>query len=85
MTENKLKRQERFIQQSRFKAKAKKNSYFTWGPTNPVSLGILYHTPKRCSCPSCGNPRKHFNEKTIHETSFDELFQLELHFLNNCE
>lgn len=26
-----------------------------------------YNTPKPCSCPMCGNPRKHFGELTIQE------------------
>lgn len=26
-----------------------------------------YHTPKMCSCPMCGNPRRHFGELTRQE------------------
>jgi len=28
-------------------------------------------TPKPCSCFMCGNPRKHWKEKTIQEKKFD--------------
>lgn len=42
------------------------------------SLGRLIHTPALCSCPSCGNPRKHFHQRTIHEISFDQLYSKEL-------
>lgn len=28
---------------------------------------LLRNTTKLCSCPMCGNARKHFNERTIQE------------------
>jgi hypothetical protein len=34
---------------------------------DPKSLGKLIRTPKPCSCAMCGNPRKHFGEKTLQE------------------
>lgn len=43
---------------------------------------IHIDTPKRCSCPACGNPRKHFGEKTreekINEIKFQEEIEEEL-------
>ncbi len=30
-------------------------------------LGILAHTARRCSCPLCGNPRKHWHQATWQE------------------
>ena len=34
-------------------------------------LNILIDTKKRCSCYMCGNPRKHFREKTRKELIMD--------------
>lgn len=34
---------------------------------NDVHVGIRAHSPKKCSCFMCGNPRKHFKQKTIQE------------------
>ena len=34
-------------------------------------VGIYINTPKVCSCWMCGNPRKHFNEKTFQEKKFE--------------
>lgn len=37
------------------------------------------HTPCRCSCPMCGNPRKFLNEKTLdevrNEISYEEFLK----------
>lgn len=30
-------------------------------------IGMAVNTPCNCSCPMCGNPRKHFGEKTLAE------------------
>ena len=32
----------------------------------------LYHTRTLCSCPMCGNPRRHFGQKTVQERRDDE-------------
>jgi hypothetical protein len=32
----------------------------------------MTETRKPCSCHMCGNPRKHFKEKTMQEKRFDE-------------
>jgi hypothetical protein len=34
---------------------------------NPVRIGIRAHSPAICSCPTCGNPRKHLKQRTIQE------------------
>lgn len=31
------------------------------------NVGKLVDTPTPCSCAGCGNPRRHWNELTIHE------------------
>lgn len=30
-------------------------------------LGMAVETPCSCSCPMCGNPRKHFSQRTLAE------------------
>lgn len=30
-------------------------------------LGILAHTARRCSCPLCGNPRRHWHQASRQE------------------
>ncbi len=51
----------------RLKAKRIKEDYWCDKMDNPRLLGICVNTPHPCSCYVCGNPRKHFNEKTIQE------------------
>lgn len=34
---------------------------------DPALIGIMANTPCRCSCPFCGNPRRHFHQKTRKE------------------
>lgn len=39
---------------------------------DPRSVGKIYSTHgSECSCPMCGNPRKHFNQKTRQEERFE--------------
>jgi rubredoxin len=40
-----------------------------WYNNEPTDrqVGILAHSPHKCSCPMCGNPRKHFKKKTLQE------------------
>jgi len=48
--------------------KAKRKSYHGGNASaSPVQLGKTVHTPARCSCYACGNPRKWFGEATIQE------------------
>ena len=41
-------------------------------------LGVYRKTKVFCSGPCCGNPRKHFNEKTIQEKKADEDYKQQL-------
>lgn len=41
-------------------------------------LGLYRKTKVPCSCDCCGNPRKHFGEKTIQERKADEDFNQQL-------
>lgn len=38
----------------------------------------MIYTRKRCSCYMCGNPRKHWNDKTIQEKKADISFKEQL-------
>lgn len=77
MRDQKEKRQERFVQKVRFKAKVKNLLMVQSGKNNPIFLGMLYHTRAICSCTMCGNPRRHFGTRTIKEISFLQQFKKE--------
>ena len=58
----------------RIKAKAKR----IVGDVTPKELGVrCNHGMTICSCHLCGNPRKHFNAKTIQELKQDEYCLVE--------
>lgn len=40
-------------------------------------IGMLASTPTPCSCDMCGNPRRHWKQKTIQEMKADESFYME--------
>jgi hypothetical protein len=37
------------------------------GGITPADVGIRAHSPAICSCLVCGNPRKHWKQRTIQE------------------
>lgn len=37
------------------------------GSTSPGGAGLYAHHGCNCSCPMCGNPRRHFGERTLQE------------------
>lgn len=41
-----------------------------------TDVGVYAHTPAICSCYACGNPRKHWNEKTMQEKRMDEFYKM---------
>jgi hypothetical protein len=54
--------------EQRKKEWAKKTfKHLYWNGMSEVHIGIRAHSPKTCSCQACGNPRKHWNQKTIQE------------------
>ena len=40
---------------------------------NARVIGMLARTPAPCSCPMCGNPRRHFGKRTLKEIVMDEV------------
>lgn len=52
------------------KQKRRVSKYMVMHPKQ--CIGALATTPAPCSCPACGNPRKHFGTRTIQEISFDQ-------------
>jgi hypothetical protein len=46
-----------------------------WFPDDDKYLGIMRKTGKRCSCPMCGNQRKHFGLKTLQEIKDESLWR----------
>lgn len=63
-------------QEIRKKNKAKKIMKESWGyPDDMIDEKRIGKTAsthgKPCSCPMCGNPRRHFGEKTRQETKAD--------------
>ena len=70
------KRAARRDQEIRKKKKAKKVMKENWGFSdsmiNERNIGLTASTHgKPCSCPMCGNPRRHFGEKTMQEIKAD--------------
>lgn len=41
-------------------------------------IGIIANSRANCSCWMCGNDRKHFNRKTIKETSDINMMKLDM-------
>ena len=75
MIEKDKKRAQRRHQKNRIRAKRK--GYLVVDclqepDANQRHLGMLIKTPKPCSCWMCGNPRKHFGEKSLQERKADE-------------
>ena len=60
-------------QEFRKKKKVVREYYNWWGDWDSKSIGLKSHTPCRCSCYMCGNPRKHYNEKTKNERMHELL------------
>lgn len=47
--------------------KQKRAKYWHGTLDNPRRRGKVYRTPCVCSCPMCGNPRRHFGKRTMAE------------------
>lgn len=59
------------------KAKAKKIANDWRVNPSPKRIGMIATTPAPCSCDMCGNPRRHWKQKTIQEIKADEAFSVE--------
>jgi rubrerythrin len=54
----------------------KKNRRIHWGrKLNEKELGSVVDTPTPCSCPMCGNPRRHFGTKTVQEIRAEQEYK----------
>lgn len=52
----------------RQRLKRKRSTYFMcYDKSDRILIAKLVNTPKPCSCYACGNPRKHFKERTYQE------------------
>lgn len=49
------------------KQKRRAAHYRTCPVPSPAWIGHIATTPKPCSCPLCGNPRRHFGTRTRQE------------------
>lgn len=62
--------------------KNKRKSYYTVHTGNveldKIRVAKAIKTPKRCSCPLCGNARRHFSRDTLKEVSDALYYKLEL-------
>lgn len=58
--------------------KIRSKYYWSWDYKNPKQVGKLVHTPALCSCHMCGNPRKHFRQRSFSELIDDFKFNYEL-------
>lgn len=63
--------------QARVKQAARVKAHFHWLPTpvwrafyieiTPSKAGMYRNHSTLCSCPRCGNPRRHFGQRTLQE------------------
>ena len=54
----------------------KKKRRIHWGrELSDKELGEVVNTPTPCSCPLCGNPRRHFGAKTVQEKRAEEEYK----------
>jgi len=54
----------------------KKNRKMHWGrKLGEKELSKVVDTPTPCSCPLCGNPRRHFGTKTIQERKIEQDYK----------
>jgi hypothetical protein len=56
--------------------KKRKRYYGGWAGESKRNEGIVLSTPKLCSQPCCGNPRKWFGERTRQETAEDAAYAI---------
>ena len=63
-------------QEFRKKKKVVREYYNWWGDWDSRSIGLRSHTPCRCSCYMCGNPRKYFNDNTMQEKKNERVHEL---------
>ena len=76
-------RAERRFQEQNKKQKIKRIIRHAWDEISrnladdPKFVGRMAKTPHPCSSFCCGNPRKHFGQKTVQEKKFDDATDAE--------
>lgn len=71
----------RGIAYRRFQEQKKKKEvekWCSWHDGDKRIIGIIAKTPRSCSCAICGNPRKHYGERTYQELLFEEEYKQSL-------
>ena len=65
----------RLHQRERIRAKRMREIFSQWDRIVPDEriIGKYLNTPKPCSCPMCGNPRRHFGQRTVQERRAEGL------------
>lgn len=61
------KRERRIRDKQRMKAKAKTVARISWNYADPARAVKHADYLAVCSCTQCGNPRRHFGERTLQE------------------
>ena len=46
---------------------------YYYSDMDEAQVGIRAHSPKKCSCYMCGNPRKYWKDKTMQEKRAPEV------------
>lgn len=74
------KRAQRRHHYNRLKKRRQKLHYWSRYDDNWAKrqLGMAVNTPCNCSCPMCGNPRRHFGDKTMAELRRDDAFRSQI-------
>jgi hypothetical protein len=62
-----MKPPKRAIRRHHYQRLKRKRKNYWYRNLSDRHLGIVVNTPRVCSCPLCGNPRRHWNEMTVQE------------------
>lgn len=69
----------RRFQERKKKKWVRKHFYNYWiTELDGTRIGIRAHSPAICSCHGCGNPRKHWKQRTIQELRFLQSQKIEI-------
>ena len=76
-------------ERAKARARRKLQTRWNWTPPDgrpahhdPGQVGYLATTPAPCSCPACGNPRRHFGELLMSERRVRDQMEHQLEELH---